>query len=186
MLSISFETECFIRFWKFFFSCCVSPWRPEVVVLQTLVFSLGPGSELRQIRYCTTFFSPVDSDAMCLSGDLRLYQIAHSWDWFFFILEWGPSYWYPLPFHSMSRKYTCPNFLLPHARWMPALTFSLTLRWRFSYLPWNFMWFFFLLPANLWKGVPATQCRKNKRNNKSIYILNTCLSGLIQSPCIVL
>ena len=131
------------------------------MVLQTLVFSLGPGSELRQIRYCTTFFSPTDSDAMCLSDDLRLYQIPHSWDWFLFIVEWGPSYWYPLPFHSMSRKYTCPHFLLPHARWMPALIFSLTLRWRFSYLPWNFMWFFFLLPANLWTCVPATQCRKN-------------------------
>lgn len=113
--------------------------------------------ELEASKILYYFFFPlIDPDAMCLSGDLRLYQIAHSGTGFSSFLNGALVTGIHFLFIACLGIYMS-KFLLPHARWMPALTFSLTLRWRFSYLPWNFMWFFFFTSSNPWKGVPATQ-----------------------------
>lgn len=96
-------------------SLCASLWWPEVV-LSKLMFILDHRSEMWQIGYCVSFF-PTDSDPVWLSWDLRLYQIAHSRNWFFFTLEWDPSYFSFIA--RLGNKW--PNLLLPHARWIPVL-----------------------------------------------------------------
>lgn len=62
-----------------------------------------------------------DADPMWLSGDLGLYQTAHSLDRLFFILEWGPSYGHPLSFSYPAWQCTYLNVLLALARWLPVL-----------------------------------------------------------------